>query len=219
MKVNLYIPTHGRPRITKTCFQGVERIIETFDDLGVQVRPVVAVSDDANRDLCKSFGFEYHDIAPSPLGRRLNELNKCGPQDYDYRMELGSDDIMEDELCMILAAWMYAGAGIFGVSSIYIMNIYTGEVKRVDQKLVFGAGRCIRRDLVEQTGELYEDYIGVGNDGNSQTRVLRATGYGCKTVSTPRPLLWDIKSNHNLVPWSNFERYRTVTPDVKPPEL
>lgn len=219
MKVNLYIATHERPRITRKCFNGVVRIRKTFASLGIYVTPIIAVSDEPNRKLCEEYGFESHEIPYTPIGRRMNELITKGDQDYDYLMQLGSDDIIDDELCYILAGWMKAGAGIFGVSSMNIVNCYTGEIRKVSQKLVFGAGRCIRRDLVLRTGQLWGDNLISGLDGDSQTRVFRATGVGCQTVSTPRPMLWDIKSNVNLHRWDKFDGAKQYEPEQKPIEL
>ena len=219
IRLKLDIPVYKRHRITRKCFDGVRRIRNTFKRCGVDVMVYVATDDDAHNEMCVEYGFEHKRIHPQPLGRRLNELMDFTVCDYDYHMGLGSDDILADELCEILAAWMKRGAPIFGVSSMYAVNAHTSEVKKISQKLVFGAARCIRRDLIEQTGDLWEDYVMLGNDGNSQTRILQATGYGCQTVSTPEPLLYDIKSTHNLMQWDRFERYPTVKLKNYPPEL
>jgi hypothetical protein len=218
IRVRLLILTYKREQMTRRCFDGISRIIDVFRTVGVDVEPLIGVDNEQNHLTAIEHGFEAYFSEPTPIGRRMNELMERAGE-YDYLMQMGSDDFIDDDLCLILAAWMLSGAGMFGVNRMYIVNGYTGEVKRVSQTLVFGAGRCIRRDLVDKSLPLWEDAQCSGLDGQSQTKVFRSTGVGCVSVNTPRPMLYDVKSNFNINKWDRFERYPTVEITNYPPEI
>lgn len=211
MRIKLLIATHGRHDTLRFMIDGLHETVETFAQLGMKLIPVFG-GDEADAKHCEPY--EFHVIDNNPLGAKMNELSTCGTNDYHYIMQMGSDDILTPEGVLSLASWIHQGAPFFGFDYLSAVDMKTGRVKQGRFKTVFGAGRCIRRDIFESSYPLWSDNRKRGLDGDSQTRIFNACGINPKVVTTHKPAIWDLKTGDNLNSWESLPMREVKTYDV-----
>jgi len=227
MRIALLITTHERPEITDICFQGVQRGQFIFESLGLKLVPYIAVSDTPNLDVAKSYQFNIYLTKNEQIGRKHNELlSHALNDDWGYMMQLGSDDLITDAGWLRLAACIIENRLAFGFTSLYFWKYNSAEMKYYTGNLVFGAGRTLRRDVVENTLEVFEkfwpDHQMRGLDGASASRFSRAwqikKGFPLKIIPMKSANVIDIKSATNINTWESVEgrplKYKKLTDEM-----
>ncbi len=212
MRVKLIIATHGRHGILWRMVEHLEETVEAFASVGVQLIPVFG-GDEADRKICD--GYEFHTLENDPLGAKLNALLDCGTDEYDYMMQLGSDDFLTSEGALILAGWMHQGAPFFGMRKLYVTRFSDGETKVCEYKSMMGAGRCIAKRLLDDTkrakGYVWSPPRQRGMDGSSEVNIVQSTNVYPKVVTSYDPLIWDVKDETNLNKYDQMLRGKVVT--------
>src|SRR6478736_8593969 len=95
-KILVYLAVWKRPEITELCFRGVKRI-QQHPDFDIQALAVI--SEPGMIGLCEKYGIAWMMYKNEPLGEKKNAgLQKAKEFDFDYLMEIGSDDIVLNEL-------------------------------------------------------------------------------------------------------------------------
>lgn len=227
MRIALLITTHERPEITDICFQGVQRGQYIFESLGLKLIPYIAVSDTPNLDVSKSYGFNIFLTKNEQIGRKHNELlEHAMNDDWAYMMQLGSDDLITDAGWLRLAACMIENRMACGFKAVHYWKYNTTELKYYSGNLIFGAGRCLRRDVIENTlevfGKLWPDHQMRGLDGASASRFSRACqikkGHPLKIIGIPSANVIDIKTATNINTWDRVQgrpvKYRKLTDEM-----
>lgn len=215
MKIALLITTHKRPHITREVFENLTNVIQFYKAFGLDLQPFIAVSDDENREVCEEYNFDYILTENKPLGlKHQTLLDHAMRSDWSYMMQMGSDNIISKSGHLRLIACMVDGIPFFGFNTLYFWKWNTQEVKKVSTKMIFGAGRCIRRDLIAMSmiknQAVWRHKSNRGLDGTSQTNIGRAyqqtTGkiMPYHIIHTPQPCVVDIKSDVNITPWESF---------------
>ncbi len=199
MKILLFVPVWQRPEVTRSHMQNVERLMGYAK--GVKIVPFYVVSEDWAADLCKEFGFHFVYTKNEPLGRKLNKgLFVALKTKWDWLAATGSDNFTEPELFTEFAPHLET-LNAFGLNRITMVE--TGRMKEVSNPYPFGAYRCLRRDVVEQSAYNLGDYVGLwdyqsnrGMDYASQKRI-EANGFKIQSVET-NTRVFDFKSGENI---------------------
>lgn len=202
IKVDILIACHKRHKIVESCMEGLEDTRRLFSEIYVDVHVICAVDDHQMADLVRHYGCRAVWIDNEPLGARMNDMIDYTRIDCDYIMQLGSDDIIDKSGVYALGAFMHNQIAAFGFQSCYVINTVTGACKVLPSRMVIGAGRCYRRDIIdeciERTGKVWDDNKMRGLDGNSQANIHAATGCVPRVVHTGHPAIFDLKSDVNL---------------------
>lgn len=112
-----------------------------------EVDCLAVVSEDWAEELCEEYNFFYTTIENDPLGRKLNHgLSKAFTLDWDYLMQIGSDDVLSSELLDVYR-W---NKPCFGISKGYFIDLNTGRAGIKDYQGMVGCGRVIRRAEIEK---------------------------------------------------------------------
>lgn len=139
-----------------------------------------------------------------PLGKKKNHgLQYCKQFDFDYLMEIGSDDLVTNEL---LTHYLpYLSHGFIGVRDLAYVDTDTGNCRRVQSNSTYGAGRVISREYLERVDfKLWRDSISRGMDNNSIFHLAKH-GIGYKQVpSMEVPGVIDLKSEVNIWPFNHL---------------
>jgi len=191
------------------------------------VRPFFILSDEdpcfnTNYNLVKNY--DYLIYPNDPLGRKKNAGMRHAMQwDWDYLIELGSDDIITDMIWLYYVKPFAEQWPIFGINNIYYYHpkqnkavFMSGYAQDHDgEPMPFGALRCIRRDVVEQCMPLWRDTWNWSMDGASYYKIKEA-GYVANIVQiSDDPVLLDIKTTTNLTNWYEIEAMKHKTVDVE----
>jgi hypothetical protein len=190
-----------RPEITELCFLGIKRL-QTHPDFSIQALAVISESEMI--PLCEKYNIAWTMYKNEPLGEKKNTgLQKAKEFEFDYLMEIGSDDLIVNELLDDYKK--YIGKDFFGISDVAYINSETGECRRFISKSTYGAGRMISRKALEKANwVLWTDKLNRGLDNNS-VFALQRKGFDYYRVSPMEfPGVIDVKSNENLWKFNYF---------------
>jgi hypothetical protein len=92
-KILIYLAVWKRPQITELCFLGIQRLRRSFN-----VEALAVISEEEMKPLCEKYGVHWVMYKNEPLGEKKNYgLRKAKEFDFEYLMEIGSDDKLSVE--------------------------------------------------------------------------------------------------------------------------
>lgn len=156
--------------------------------------------------LCEKYEVSWILHENLPLGKKKNYgLSHLANFDFDYVMEIGSDDLILDELLDNYLEY-FGRYDFFGVCDIAYIESENGECRRhLMSASTYGAGRCISRHVLEEMNwKIWDDNISRGLDNSS---IKRIASHGIPYYQIPAseiPLVIDVKSNDNLWKFNYF---------------
>lgn len=108
--------------------------------------------------LCNKYGIKYIEHENRPLGRKKNAgLNAAMKLEWDYLIELGSDDIILDTIFDAYKPFMKRGEDFFGSNKMLFIDSIMGHTRfyQADEANYgwgWGLGRAMSRKMVESMG-------------------------------------------------------------------
>lgn len=196
-KILVFLAVWKRPHITELCFVGLERL-KTHPDFEIEVLAVI--SEDSMKPLCEKYGVHWVMAENLPLGKKKNTgLAHAQKFEFDYLMEIGSDDLILNELLDAYKPFLSHGVDFFGVRDAAYIHSSAGHCRRLISKSTYGAGRMIsRKALIKAKWKLWKDSINRGLDNNS-VFALGALGFKYQRLEPGEfPMVIDVKSDENL---------------------
>ena len=187
----IIIPVHGREEVKRVATNALRQQDSAALEKGIRchARRIVSAWDGET------------------LGAKLNRaLRFEAPIMWDYVMVLGSDDLLRPQTWGYIATAIEEGLPAFGFNTAYLYDRINHRAKVWNAGPgTFGAGRCVRRDVVEKCGWVMWD--GEKNNGidNSQEHILLSVGEPIHIIQTHVPVVCDIKDNDNLNSYDEIE--------------
>ncbi len=147
MKFLVFLAVWKRPEITEICFMGLDRLRKNSR---FPIECFAVISEESMIGLCEKYNIKYTFYKNEPLGEKKNHgLDEAMKLEWDYLIEIGSDDIVKDELIEKYSE--YAGKyEMFGTKDSVIINSENGKCRRLVSDTVFGLGRTISRKVFEK---------------------------------------------------------------------
>lgn len=199
-KILILLPIWKREKITRIC---LDNLRELKKDINLDV--LCVVSEQWAKVAAIEFGFKYVEASNDNLGAKMNVgVKESLRYKYDYLMNMGSDDIVTRELFDIYEPHLKRSEKFFGSTRLTFVDSVEKVAKRFDYKVMIGAGRCIRRDLIEGVKQMYDTDIDCGFDSNSMRKFLR---HSMTEIENPYNTIYDIKSDINI--WNYKELHFT----------
>jgi len=204
-KIVIMVTAWKRPEILLKCVSNLRRQMEEFD-----IMPLFVLSPEdyyyaVNKEIIK--GLYYIDFPNLPLSDKHNAgvLAAANEIEFDYLMNLGSDDTITDELLRQYRNIMDSSPDtmLFGVNSVYINDTKTGDlytftIPKTAVINLIGAGRMIhRKALAKLDNILYDSGLESGLDTNSELR-LKEKGINATVLNFDKPQVTDFKSSTNI---------------------
>lgn len=138
----LLIALWKRPEVTEVCFQGVERLRKKGCE------PICIYSDVDNKVLVNQYGYEGYYHENLPLGAKLNfGVDRALESDWEYMMQIGSDDIISDEL---VDAYKDIKEQAFGINTVYFYDLKSGQSAKGWSPYPFGCARMLHRSCFDK---------------------------------------------------------------------
>lgn len=192
MKLLFYLAVWKRPEITEICFMGLKRLCNKFNG-----ELLAVISEESMIPLCKNYGVKWVMHQNLPLGKKKNfGLRESLKLKWDYVIELGSDDLIKDELIELYLPEMEKGTPVIYCGSVSFINSETLSCRYIKSGSPFGLGRCIKRSVIESDPDIYP---GINNGLDKMVLFTMAKrGVLGKIVKTEKPLTIDIKSDVNI---------------------
>jgi glycosyltransferase involved in cell wall biosynthesis len=147
--------------------------------LNVEVRVIVAGSEgETSRNMVEAHGFEYIEVANSPLSNKMNAASLAA-KGSDYVICLGSDDVIHPLLMQQYLIWMNQGYDFIGSTDYYFYDLTTksaaywgGYIQRGRRGETVGAGRIFSQRLMNRCGwKLWADGLDKGLDSTSKLNI------------------------------------------------
>lgn len=160
---------------------------------------MAVISEESMIPLCKKYNVEYCFYKNLPIGEKKNfGLNECLKKSWDYLIELGSDDLLKNE---ILEIYKFDRPTLF-INHIAFINSETQECRALKSQTFYGIGRAIRRDCFEALKsegkyKLWNDSSNACLD-NGSNYLLNYNGFLGKQFKSDDPVGIDIKSKENI---------------------
>jgi len=143
--VLIFLAAWRRPEITEICFVGLNRIKTRFG-----YEALVVISEESMIPLCEKYGIKWTFYKNEPLGEKKNHgLNEAMKLEWDYLLEIGSDDLIKDELIELYQP-LFGKFDYFGTKDAIIIDSETGRCNRLKSDTTYGLGRCISRKVIEK---------------------------------------------------------------------
>jgi hypothetical protein len=142
----------------------------------------------------------------TPLGKKKNYgLKEASNFKWDYMIEIGSDDIVTDDLLDQYIEY-YDKYDAFGVQDICYVESVNLECRRFNSKLsTYGAGRIISRKAIEKMQwKLWDDKINRGLDNDSIRNLKSKNINYFKVPPMDDPGVIDVKSDENIWKFNYF---------------
>jgi len=204
-KINLmvYFAVWRRPEITELCLMGIERM---RSHPAYSIQAFAVISEPEMIPLMNQYDIKWVMHENMPLGKKKNYgLKALNHFDFDYLMEIGSDDLVTDYLLNQYLEY-FGKYDFFGISDCLYIESETGECRRqLTNASTYGAGRVISRKVLEMIDwTLWPDNISRGMD-NASIRNIKQFGIEFHKVKPGIcPGLIDIKSPENIWKFNYF---------------
>ena len=192
-----FLAVWRRPVITEICFMGISRLRKVP---GFNIQSLAVISEESMIPLCEKYGVDWCITKNDPLGAKKNYgLSQAMRKDFDYLVEIGSDDIFKDEF-LSLYDW---DRDVMALSDFLMLDTKTGAVRRRSKHhAYFGTGRAVSKSALEKVGNLWPDKINKGLDNNS-TYILARKGFLEKRITSTEPVAIGLKSDVNIWPFDS----------------
>lgn len=205
MRVVFFLACWKRPEITELCFMGLQRLMKHRPEV-FQTSAFAVISEEEMIPLCERYGIEWIFFANDPVGMKKNAgLSEVLKKDFDYLIELGSDDLILNDLLDTYLPHMEAGEDFLATRSLLMIDAVDGACRKMsfDEECVQGLGRCMSRKLLmEFSGKVHvksttaivsdDSLIDEGGEGFlSQQQVKELAKWVTPTGSQVNVHLWD----------------------------
>ena len=203
MKILIITPIWGRPEITHIWAKSLSMFItDNISVLCILSNDDPDVKDNTRK--CIKPGFRICYFKNKPLGLKLNAGIEYALThfEFDYIMNLGSDDIVHPALLQLYRESMQEKVDFFGLDKVYFYDTRVNKLL-ISIEYVWGAGRMISRKILEKLrnkGEfLYKSTENRGLDCNSMEKINNLLQIPYLQLKTGDfPYLVDIKTNESL---------------------
>jgi hypothetical protein len=206
-KILVYLAVWKRPEITEICFQGIKRL-QAHPDYEIQALAVISEVDMI--PLCEKYSIQWVMTENYHVGRKKNfGLQACKDFDFDFLMEIGSDDLVLNSLLDDYKKFMVK-YDFSGVREMGFIDTETGSCRRWSSATVYGAGRLISRKALDMVGwRLWRDNQDKGLDVMSIVTLHKKGVMYWQIPPGDYPKVVDIKSEVNIWPFNhlNGEKY------------
>jgi len=156
MKIKIFAAMHGRHDVFRIFKAGVDRLQKSFD-----CELFIVCSSDEDATLCNIMGIKNVRCANDPISDKHNYgvRQAMNDSDWTHLLIMGSDDVITDAGMGILTRLDARHSGFYGG---LFYNTENGDCKHWDYprdlniKRLFGAGRMLKRELIEYAIERIE---------------------------------------------------------------
>jgi hypothetical protein len=144
VRIKLLIAVYDRIDITKIVYQNLHDVLPK----GVDV--LIVGHEKAHKTLAIKYGFEWFEHDNIPVGRKLNAAMLHGlKSNWDYMMQLGSDDIVSPDLFTLYEGLQHH---VYGIDNCIMWHNGNAHKFTYNGGAILGAGRMISREAVERAG-------------------------------------------------------------------
>jgi hypothetical protein len=149
MKVMILMAVYKRPAITEIVYKNLKDILP-------KNYFVLVVGDEPDHEaMCKNYGHQWFNCENLPVGNKLNKALEYSMMfDWDYFIQIGSDDIMSPQIFDLYEPYFKREVDIFGVDNCAFYEDGKTTLFTYNGLSIIGAGRAISRKAVERAAKV-----------------------------------------------------------------
>lgn len=222
-KIIILVPVWGRPEIFKIFIRQIGKFIAKskhdyhvffiFSPEDNYLDELNGMLISENTDYVYYRSFFSNDNLGAKMNAAIDDIKRM-PTNYDYLMNIGSDDLVHQSLNELYDDHIDSGNPFFGLRAIFFYNMINGKALFFNSfgKYMAGAGRMIRFDIVNKISKLYTDNLNRGLDSDSEMW-LNGLGYYPEYIYADFPYIVDIKSYVNIHSFESLPG-EEINPDI-----
>lgn len=151
IRILLYFAVWGRHDVLRVCLEGVKRLV-AYDPERFEIIPFAVCSTDEDAAILEEHSINYCMFENTWLGAKKNFGLSRAIQliDFDYMLEIGSDDLIANKLLDLYEPYLQEGAKLLSLNSCYFIETATGRVAFWESELIIGAGRMIHISVLKE---------------------------------------------------------------------
>ena len=215
MKILILTAFHERPEISKIYWLGIERLRQYFN-----INTFAIVSDSDNLKLAEQSSDNILFTSNEQLGRKMNHgLSEAMKLPFDYLMQLGSDDLITNNILIKYQEIMQSNNTFFGLNKAIIVNSKKLKCQKLTANHIHGAGRCIRKDIIKKYSyynslgmSLWDDNKYSGLDADSRSNIHETE----TLIDLGDYEIIDIKNSTNIWKYEGFNGVEESIELIKP---
>lgn len=192
---------------------GLQRLMK-YDPVRFQVSAFAVISEKEMIPLCRRYGIEFIEYENLPVGMKKNAgLDEVLKKDFDYLIELGSDDLILNEMLDLYEPVMKSGDDFFGARKLLMIDATDGNCRQIefDEGTAQGLGRGMsKRMLMNFTGKKIHVRATVTPIMSDDALIGEGkTGFLAEeTVKTYEPLGWVERTGNQVTThlWDDINR-------------
>jgi len=120
-----------------------------FDPDRFRVQALAVISEDEMIPLCEKYGVFWTMADNTPVGKKKNAgLNEAFKYQWDYLIEIGSDDLLRNDILDTYAPYMDKGVPVFGTTRLVFYDSQTGQARQYKSESL-AMGRAMKRTMLE----------------------------------------------------------------------
>lgn len=125
---------------------GINRLIKNSR---LPIEAFAVISEESMIGLCEKYNIKWTFYKNEPVGEKKNHgLNEAMKLEWDYLLEIGSDDVVKDDLVKLYTPFL-GKYDLFGTKDAIIINSEDGMCRRLKSDTTYGLGRCISRKALQ----------------------------------------------------------------------
>ena len=214
MKILILIPVWKRPELTRKCIQALLKLKPKGIDL--KIFCILSMDDPdftANLETVKTNRVAFMAATNKPLGVKKT-FGLAGAisanRDYDYIMELGSDDFINPKLFELYKFPIANRVQFFGLNNVYMYHVRKDKLiwvkEYAGEDMTFGCGRMIHKSVIEKIGfDLWDEY----NEGldTMSGKKMRKAGFDEFVIDAGEyPYILGVKTDTHISPFEFVEQ-------------
>jgi len=135
MKLLVFLAVWKRPEITEICFMGLVRLRKKSRH---PIEAFAVISEESMIPLCNKYDIKYTFYKNDPVGEKKNHgLTEAMKLEWDYLIEIGSDDLVKNELIEKYEPY-FGKYEMFGTKDSVIINSENGHCNRLTSDTPYG---------------------------------------------------------------------------------
>lgn len=218
-KIIILVPVFKRHDIFKKCYDNLKMNQKNNKYFDIKLAFLFSLDDpelNENVEIISRYDLIFYSEKNKPITDKLNSTikNIVKKYDFDYLMNLGSDNIINPLLFEHYKNMADNDCLFFGLNKSWVYDTLTKQSGVITYNVIAGAGRMIHKSILQQVGNIYTSGMNDSMDTFSQ-ETIQAAGFEANhlIVEDLPALVIDIKSNvniHTFFEVSRFENYKPL---------
>jgi len=148
IKILFFFAAYKRTELLNLCLKNIKRL-KRYNPERFDISAFCVYSTDEEKKVLNNYDIQTFQTKNFPIGQKKNAgLWEALKLDFDYLFEIGSDDLIHENLLDLYYGYMMNETQAFGINNCYLLNVDNFECLYYTNPYIIGAGRCIKKSIL-----------------------------------------------------------------------